>query len=125
LRERTIHVLVQFGMERAHDLPDVPTLIDLARNETERAVFSFVCSDIPIGKSFVLPPDVPAERVDAIRKAFDATLRDPDFLADAKAADADVDPIPGMDIQALVGRIVATPREIVRTAQDWMTDRTR
>jgi tripartite-type tricarboxylate transporter receptor subunit TctC len=84
-----------------------------------------VCSDIPIGKSFVLPPGVPADRVEAIRQAFAATVQDPEFLADARAADADVDPIPGARIQALVTQIVSTPRDIVRTAQDWMTDRTR
>jgi tripartite-type tricarboxylate transporter receptor subunit TctC len=123
LKDKKVTVLVQFGLEREHDLADVPMLIDLARNDTERAVFGFISSDIPIGKSIVMPPQVPPERIEAIRRAFDATMKDPEFIADAKAADADVEPIAGEQLQSLVNRIIATPKEIIKTAQDWMTAR--
>jgi tripartite-type tricarboxylate transporter receptor subunit TctC len=121
LKEKKVNILVQFGLEREADLPEVPLLVELARNDRERKVLTFVSSDIPIGKSFVMPPAVPADRVEAIRKAFEATMKDPDFLADATAAEADVHLIPGAQVQTLVREIVATPAEIVRTAQDWMT----
>jgi tripartite-type tricarboxylate transporter receptor subunit TctC len=123
LKDKKVNVLVQFGLQREHELADAPTLIELARNDTERAVFNFVSSDIPIGKSLVMPPQVPPERVAAVRRAFDATMRDPEFIADAKASDADVEPIPGEEIQSLVKRIIATPKEVIKTAQDWMTAR--
>lgn len=123
LREKKVNILVQMGLEREPDLPDVRTLIDLARNETERAVFTFVSADVPLGKSFVMPPHVPADRVATLRKAFDATLNDPAFLADAKAADTDVKLLPGDHVQTLVRQIVMTPPQIVKTAQDWMTAR--
>jgi tripartite-type tricarboxylate transporter receptor subunit TctC len=119
LKDKKVNVLVQFGLQREHELADAPTLIELARNDTERAVFNFVSSDIPIGKSLVMPP----ERVAAVRRAFDATMRDPEFIADAKASDADVEPIQGEEIQSLVKRIIATPKEVIKTAQDWMTAR--
>src|SRR3954471_714753 len=123
LKDKKVNVLVQFGLQREHDLADAPMLIELARNDTERAVFEFVSSDIPIGKSLVMPPQVPTERVETVRRAFDATMKDSEFIADAKASDADVEPIPGEEIQSLVKRIIATPKEVIKTAQDWMTAR--
>jgi tripartite-type tricarboxylate transporter receptor subunit TctC len=123
LKDKKVNVLVQFGLQREHDLADAPMLIELARNDTERAVFDFLSSDIPIGKSLVMPPQVPPERVAAVRRAFDAAMKDPEFIADAKTSDADVEPIPGEEIQSLVKRIIATPKEVIKTAQDWMTAR--
>src|SRR5262249_59030722 len=108
------------GLEREADLTEVPTLVDLARSDFERKVLSFVSADIPIGKSFIMPPAVPPERVETIRRAFEATLSDPEFLADAKASEADVHLIPGTQVHALVRSIVMTPAEVVRTAQDLM-----
>lgn len=121
LKEQKINILVQFGLEPEPELAGVPMLIALARNDLERKVFTFVSSDIPIGKSFVMPPAVPAERVEVVRGAFAAMTQDPEFLADAKAADSDVHLIPGAQIQALVRQIVTTPGDIIRTAQDWMS----
>lgn len=121
LKTKKINILLQFGLEREPDLREVPALIDLARNETERAVFTFISSDIPIGKSFVMPPGVPAERIAALRQAFDATIRDRDFLADAKAADADIELTSGVQIERLVNQIVGTSPAIVQTAQEWMS----
>jgi len=123
LKEGTINILVQVGLEREPDLPDVPTLVDLGRNDAERAVFTFVSSDIPIGKSYVLPPDVPRDRVQAIRRAFDTTMRDPQFLADARVKDTEVKAVRGETIQELVEKIVSTPPEIVRFAEQWMAGR--
>jgi len=120
LKENKVNILVQVGLEREADLAAVPTLVDLARSDLERKVFTFVSSDIPIGKSFVMPQAVPPERVETIRRAFEATMSDPEFLADAKASEADVNLIPGTQIHALVRAIVLTPAEVVRTAQDWM-----
>jgi tripartite-type tricarboxylate transporter receptor subunit TctC len=121
LKEGKINILVQIGLEREGDLPDVPALVELARNDFERRVFTFVASDIPIGKSFVMPPAVPDERVALIRKAFETTMADPEFIADARASEADVHLIPGAQIQQLVRAIVTTPADIIKTAQDWMT----
>ena len=114
---------LQVGLEREPDLPDVPTLIDLARNDTERAVFTFVSSDRPIGKSYVMPPEVPAERVEAMRQAFMATMQDADFLADAKAKETEVHPIPGAQLQELIGKIVATPPAVIELAERWMSEK--
>jgi tripartite-type tricarboxylate transporter receptor subunit TctC len=123
LRDKSVNILVQVGMEREPDLPHVPTLIDLARNDTERAVFTFISSDRPIGKSYVMPPQVPADRVEAIRKAFMATMNDRDFVADAKAKETEVHPIAGAELQHLVEKIVSTPPDIVQLAEQWMSEK--
>ena len=120
LKENKLNILVQVGLEREAELAEVPLLVDLARSDFEREVFTFVSADIPIGKSFVMPQAVPRERVETIRRAFEATMSDPEFLVDAKASEADVHLIPGMQVHALVRGIVTTPAEVIRTAQDWM-----
>jgi tripartite-type tricarboxylate transporter receptor subunit TctC len=65
------------------------------------------------GRPYFLPPDVPMERVAALRRAFDATMTDPAFIADAARLQFDVDPLTGEQVQALVGELAATPREVV------------
>jgi tripartite-type tricarboxylate transporter receptor subunit TctC len=120
IRDQTINVLVQFGYEREPDLPDVPTLIDLGRNDGERAVFRFVSSDIPIGRPFLMPPDVPMDRVEALRKAFGETVKDPEFLVDAKTVKVDVTPVSGADLQKIVTGIISTPSDIVQAAEQLM-----
>jgi tripartite-type tricarboxylate transporter receptor subunit TctC len=123
LRDKAVNILVQFGLEREPDLAGVPLPVDLGRNERERGAFTFLSSDIPIGKPFVLPPQVPADRVAALRRAFDDTMKDPDFLADAAAMETEVKPIPGVELQALVKKIVTTSPAIVKIAEAWMSDK--
>lgn len=123
LQDHKINILVQFGFERETDLPDVPTLIDLARDDREKAVFKFISSDIPVGRPFLAPPGVPKERVEALRRAFDATMKDPDFIKDAETIGSDVKPETGEDLQSVVDQIVSTPPDIVRTAGDLMQEK--
>jgi tripartite-type tricarboxylate transporter receptor subunit TctC len=122
LTDHKINVLVQFGFEREADLPDVPTMIDLGKDDKERAVFRFISSDIPVGRPFLMPPGVPKDRVEALRQAFDETLKDPEFLADAKTVKVDVVPVSGANLAKVVEGIISTPPEIVETADKLMQD---
>jgi tripartite-type tricarboxylate transporter receptor subunit TctC len=122
LTNHTINNLVQFGYAREKDLPNVPTMMELAKTEEERAVFRFVSSDIEMGRAYVLPPGVPPDRVETLRRGFDATLADPEFLDDAKKLKVDVVPISGEELQGIVKDVIATPREIVDKAQALMRD---
>jgi tripartite-type tricarboxylate transporter receptor subunit TctC len=99
----------------------VPLVTELARNEEERAVLTLISSDTVMARPVLLPPHVPAERVAAMRAAFDATMADPDFLADARANQVDVGPMRGDDLQALIRRIIDTPADVIDLAQQWMT----
>jgi len=121
LRDHKINILAQYGIRKEPDLPDVPLSIDLGRNDQERRALEFISSDIEMARPFMMPPKVPAERVTALREAFDRTMVDPQFLDEAKQGQIDVSPMTGMELESLVRRTIETPPEIVAIATRWMT----
>jgi hypothetical protein len=110
LAEKKINILVQIGLRKAPDLPDVPLLMDLGTNAEDRELLRLLSASTQIGRPIFTTPDVPADRVEALRKAFDAMQRDPAFLEDAKKGNFDIDPASGETMQRLVTEIVAMPR---------------
>ena len=113
ISQHKIVPLVQIGPKRMKDLPNVPLLTELGRNPAEKQVFEMLSSGVYIGRPILTTPNVPADRVAALRKAFDETMKDPGYLADAKKAEIDVDPVPGADLQAYVQKLVqVTPDEV-------------
>ena len=113
ISEKKIKVLAQYGLKRYPDLAEVPTMLELARSDADRQAMTMLFARTEYGRPYFLPPDVPAERVTALRRAFDATVRDPAFIAEAAKLDFDVDPLTGEQVQALVGELAATPRDVV------------
>jgi tripartite-type tricarboxylate transporter receptor subunit TctC len=113
VKEKKIIVLVQVGLQRAPDLADVPLLYELAGNDMDRQVLTFLSADTAIARALVATPDTPPERVAALRRAFDATMRDPDFLAEAEKATVDIVPMTGEEAQKIADSIVNTPPEVV------------
>jgi tripartite-type tricarboxylate transporter receptor subunit TctC len=123
LHDKTINILVQYG-ERAADLPDVPYAVDLATTEQGRQALAFYVSSEQIGRAFIAPPDTPADRVAALRKAYDETMQDPQFLAEIEQAHAEFSPLSGDKLQTLVAAtadvppaVIARVREIVGIAR--------
>jgi len=112
LRDKKINILVQIGLTKAPDLPDVPLLMDLASNADDRAIFKLLSASSTIGRPVFTSPGVPADRVKALRDAFDAMVKDPVFLAEAANEHFDINPVSGEDMQKIVVDIVATPRPI-------------
>ncbi|HEY7384881.1 MAG TPA: hypothetical protein VH743_14535 [Beijerinckiaceae bacterium] len=112
LRDKKINILVQIGLKKEPDLPDVPLMMDLAANPDDRAVLRLLSVSGTIGRPIFTTPEVPADRVRTLREAFQMTVRDPAFLEEAKAANIDLNPVSGEELQKLVGEIVATPRPI-------------
>jgi tripartite-type tricarboxylate transporter receptor subunit TctC len=112
LKEKKINVLVQIGLKKTRDLPDVPLLLDVAKNDQDRAVLRLLSSQTTIGKQIFAGPGVPAERVKALRAAFDATMKDPAFLAQAKKQSFDIDPVSGEDLQKIVDEMLASPKAV-------------
>jgi tripartite-type tricarboxylate transporter receptor subunit TctC len=112
LRDKKINILVQIGLTKAPDLPDVPLLIDLAANEEDRAIFRLLSASSTIGRPIFTSPGVPAERVNVLRAAFDRMVKDPMFLAEAGKEHFDINPVSGVEMQKIVQEIVATPRPI-------------
>jgi tripartite-type tricarboxylate transporter receptor subunit TctC len=105
LPSKKITIPVQFALKKHPELPDVPTVVELARNDEERAVLRAVMNATEIGTAFMTTPGVPADRVTALRRAFDATMKDPEFLADAERTKLTVGPITGEELQQLVGEV--------------------
>jgi tripartite-type tricarboxylate transporter receptor subunit TctC len=107
-----IRVLVQFGAERHPSLADIPTAAELASGEA-RSVFDFYSLKYKLARPVIMPPDVPAERVDAMRRAFDATVKDPAFIEAAGKLGMDVAPLGGEEVTRLIAQIQDTPQPII------------
>jgi len=113
ISENKIKVLAQYGLTRYSELADVPTMLELASREPDRQAMRMLFARTEYGRPYFLPPDVPAARVQALRRAFDATMTDPGFLAEAGKLQLDVSPMTGEELQALVAELAKTPPKIV------------
>jgi hypothetical protein len=106
-------MIAQFGFERASALPEVPLMLDLAKTTDDRKALSMLFSRTEIGRPYFLPPDVPPARVEALRRAFDATMKDPGFRADVARIGFELNPLTGGQVQALIAELANTPPDIV------------
>jgi tripartite-type tricarboxylate transporter receptor subunit TctC len=119
IRDKEISILVQFAIKRHPELADVPTAIDLARNDDERKVLGAIMAAAEIGAAFSTTPRVPADRVLALRRGFDETMKDPEFLDEAMRSNISVGPLPGEELQKLIVDVSSLPPDLlakVRTA---------
>ncbi len=117
--DRLITPIVQVGLAKEPDLPNVPLLRELARTEQERQVLDFMSLAVSIGRPVATTPGVPAERVAALRKAFDETLRDPAFIADAAKERLEIRAMGGKELADLIRQVIETPaglRERIKLA---------
>jgi tripartite-type tricarboxylate transporter receptor subunit TctC len=105
IRDKSVTVLVQFALKRHPELPDIPTAVDLARNDEERTILRAILNATEIGTAFFTTPAVPAERVTVLRRAFDATMKDPELLSEAQRINVAVSPLPGEELQKLVAEV--------------------
>ena len=110
VRDGKIIPLMQMSLFKHPDLPDVPLMIDLAPNETVRTVFELISITGEIGRPFVTAPGVPADRVAALRQAFDDTMKDPEFLADAEKVQIEINPIAWQEMSDLVHRALSASK---------------
>jgi tripartite-type tricarboxylate transporter receptor subunit TctC len=117
LREKKIFILVQVALKRHPELADIPTMNELAKNDDDRAVLTFLSADVPISRAYVTTPGVPAERVQALRRAFDATMKDPEFRAEAAKLNMDMSPSTGEEAQRYSDLIANTPAQVLKRAR--------
>jgi tripartite-type tricarboxylate transporter receptor subunit TctC len=113
LKDGRIVVPFQTGLKRHADLPDLPLISDLATSDDGRRILQFMNSDASVGWNVIAPPEVPADRVAALRAAFDATVRDADFLAEAQKQGLEIVAGSGDEVQQVVERTLATPSDLV------------
>lgn len=113
LPEHKINIIVQYALKPHPELPQVPVVVDLARNKDERAVLRAVMNATEVGTSFMTTPGVPPDRVAVLRRAFDQTMKDPDFLAEAERLKLTVNPLSGVALQKLVAEVSNLPAGLV------------
>jgi tripartite-type tricarboxylate transporter receptor subunit TctC len=122
IADKKVNIILQIGLRKEPDLPDVPLLVDLAKTEAERAMFHFVSSDSAMGFPVAAPPGVPAERTASLRKAFEATMADPAFLSDAEKRSLPIQSRSGNDVRQVVDALIATPKEVIATLKRSIED---
>ena len=108
-----LNVLLAMTNERSEELPDVPAVIEKAKSDRDRSIMHLIVSRQTLARPFAAPPGVPVARRDALRAAFDATMKDPRYLAEAKAASLDISPVKGEDVDNLIRGLYATAPEII------------
>lgn len=122
LKERKLSFLVEWGLDREPEVAEymgrkVPLITDLVTNEDDRRALELIVSGSPLGRPVIAPPDVPADRVEALRRAFDKTVTDEVFLAEAKKATLDINPVPGERLQKIAAQTVNASQAIVDRAR--------
>ncbi len=118
LDEKKIKILVQMSLAKHPDLPDVPLIMDLAKTEEQKQILRLIFARQVMGRPFVAPPGIPADRLAALRKAFMDTMKDPEFLAEAAKGDFEITPVPGEQVQKLVEEVYTTPKDVVAKAAE-------
>jgi tripartite-type tricarboxylate transporter receptor subunit TctC len=118
LRDHTVNILFQIGTKREPDLPDVPLWSELGQSDEQHQILEILSGDVAVGRPILTAPDVPPERVRALRRAFDETVTDPLFIDAANKAHMDFNPIGGEELQAVVSRIAGASPQVIALVKE-------
>lgn len=116
--EKQIFIPVQLALHKHEDLPDVPLIIDQTKDPKRLAALKLIFARQTMARPYVAPPGLPEDRKQALRTAFEETMKDPDFLAEAQKTELEVHPVTGADIDKLLDELYATPKDVVKLAID-------
>jgi len=117
LKEKKIRIILQTQPERHVDLPDAPSLTEYGSTPGDRQVTALYASGSGVGRSVLGPPGIPADRVKVLRDAFNAMVKDPDFVADIRKLKVELDPLPGERLQDLIAKTLAVPASVRERAK--------
>jgi tripartite-type tricarboxylate transporter receptor subunit TctC len=112
LRDKKIRIILQTAPERTKDLPDAPALPEIGTSMEDKQVYQLYASGSAIGRTLIAPPDMPPERVRILRDAFNAMVKDPDFIADIQKLNVELEPLPGERVQELTVRTLNVPQAV-------------
>jgi tripartite-type tricarboxylate transporter receptor subunit TctC len=113
--QKLINILWTISLTRFAKIPDVPTVLELTDNMRDRNALKLIASTSTIGRAVMSTPDVPPERAEALRRAFDAMVKDPQFIADAATRQLGVDPMSGEDLQKIAIDVAGQPQDVIDT----------
>ena len=115
---KKIDIALQIGSQKDEALQDVPLIMDLTSDALKKAALRLIVARQSIARPFAAPPGIPAERARLLRAAFDATMKDPEFRAEAAKLNLDVEPVSSAEVQALLQEVYASPAEVVKLATE-------
>jgi hypothetical protein len=107
---------VQFGLRKEADIADVPAVMDLVKGDEQTRMVRLILAGQAMARPYAGPPGIPDDRRRALVAAFEATMRDPQFLADAEKIQADISPVTAGEIEKLLADVYATPKDIIAMA---------
>ena len=116
IKDNKLNVIVQLGLAKLPELPDVPAALDLVTDPVKKQVLGLILVRQELGRPLAAPPGVPADRLEILRGAFDATMKDPQFLAEAAKLELEIEPLSAPEIDKLLADAFATPKPIVQEA---------
>jgi tripartite-type tricarboxylate transporter receptor subunit TctC len=116
LKEKKINLLVQASFKKEPEIGDVPLVMDLTKDTEKLQILKLILAAQEMARPFAAPPGIPRDRADALIAAFDATMKDADYLADAKKSRIDVNPVRGPEIDKLLAELYATPKAVIQKA---------
>ena len=116
IKNNKLNVIVQLGLAKLPELPDVPAALDLVTDPGKKQVLGLILVRQELGRPVAAPPGVPADRLEILRGAFDATMKDPQFLAEAAKLELEIEPLSAPEIDKLLADAFATPKPIVQEA---------
>ena len=120
LKDNKVVIVAQIGGKRDPLIPDIPLMDDFATTDEARQIIKLISSPIALGRPYLTPPEVPAERVALLRKALAAALRDPGFLAEAKKMDIEIDTVSAEEITQIVHDTINAPAKVIAAAKGFM-----
>jgi hypothetical protein len=124
LDTKAINLTLQIALQKDKHpaLQDVPLVVDMTDDPQKKAALKLIVSRQVMARPFAAPPGIPADRARALREAFDATMKDADFIAEMKRLDLDLQPVTGPEIDALIREVYASPPDVVKLAADSMKE---
>ena len=112
--------MIQYGLEREKDLPNVPLPQDLTKDADNKKIFRFLFAGGAVGRTLIAAPGTPMDRVNALRAAFAKTVKEAKFLADAKKANANIDPLDGASLDKITADVLATEERLINQTRNIM-----
>jgi tripartite-type tricarboxylate transporter receptor subunit TctC len=118
IKDNKLNVIVQMGLAKLPELAGVPAALDLVSDPVKKQVLELILIRQEPGRPVAAPPGVPGDRVQVLRRAFDDTMKDPEFLAEAQRLQLEIEPLSAREIDQLIADAYAAPRAIVRAAAE-------